>query len=117
MNYLAAWRIFQLATCKIKGKRLEWKTRLFDRGKYFAVRYHKTDVVGIYNDGSYVLNSGGWRSKITLKRMNTYVTGWNIYQAKKTWYVVNFTNQCTYLYHDGIRLGTFAADGVEVHSK
>lgn len=36
----------------------------------FAVRLHNTDVVTIHPDGSYTLNSGGWRTVTTKSRLS-----------------------------------------------
>lgn len=70
---------------------MTWLVRL-DSDK-IAIRYHKTDVVTICSDGSYILNNGGFKTVTTKKRINQYSPA-NLFQSKFNWYVGNipFTN-------------------------
>jgi len=57
-----------------------------------ALRYHTTNVVELLNDGSVRLNSGGWRTNTTKKRVNKALDAWGfsdhgIYQHDFEWYV------------------------------
>lgn len=51
----------------------------------YAVRLHDTDVVTLHPDGSYTLNSGGWRTVTTKDRINRYAPG-VISSDRGTWY-------------------------------
>ena len=55
-----------------------------------AVRYHDTNVVA-FNDDFIILNTGGYRTPTTKRRMNQaslqYNLGFSVYQADFTWYV------------------------------
>lgn len=43
-----------------------------DNGPAIAIRLHTTDVVTLRPDGTYELNSGGWRTPTTRDRINNY---------------------------------------------
>lgn len=51
----------------------------------YAVRLHQTDVVTLHPDGSYALDSGGWRSVTTKDRINRYAPG-SVASDKGSWY-------------------------------
>lgn len=51
-----------------------------------AVRYHSTDVVRAISNGQCILNTGGWYTVTTKRRMND-ITGLNIFQRKFKWFV------------------------------
>jgi hypothetical protein len=51
-----------------------------------AIELHGTNVVVIYPDNSVMLNSGGWRTHTTKKRINQY-SPVKIYQEKYQWYL------------------------------
>ena len=56
-------------------------------GGGIAVRYHATDVVTV-RDGVVTLNSGGWRTATTKKRVNAYLPdGWSLYQHRHEWFL------------------------------
>lgn len=38
----------------------------------YAVRYHCTDIITIHDDGTYSLNTAGWNTATTLRRINDY---------------------------------------------
>lgn len=52
-----------------------------------AVRLYQTDVLTVYQNGSVLLRSGGWRTRATLKAINHYLAVGQVYQSKKRWYV------------------------------
>lgn len=49
-------------------------------------RLHRTDIVVIEPDGTYTLNSGGWRTITTKDRINTF-SPVNIFQRKGEWFI------------------------------
>lgn len=51
----------------------------------FAVRLHNTEVVTIYPDGSYRLDSGGYRTVTTKDRINRYGPV-RVYAERGVWY-------------------------------
>lgn len=55
-----------------------------------SVVYHRTEVVKT-TPKSIILNSGGWKTATTKKRMNQasnqFGLGYNVYQKKGKWYV------------------------------
>lgn len=70
-----------------------------------ALRLHATDVVLFHRDGSYTLNSGGWRTYTTKARINEFGPG-NLYQTRGVWYLGAGGNR--YVFEDGIKV---SADG------
>ena len=54
------------------------------------VRYHNTDVV-TFNKNEITLDTGGWKTVTTKKRMNQvseqYDLGYHVYQKHGEWYV------------------------------
>lgn len=55
-------------------------------GNPLVVTYHATDVVIIRADGGRQLNSGGYSTRTTLRRINKYAD-LEIYQKGGAWYV------------------------------
>lgn len=76
---------------------------------HYAVRLHATDVVILHPDGSYTLDSGGWRTVTTKDRINHYAPG-TVSSDKGSWYYYpeygNWTRR--YPFADGM---TVHADG------
>lgn len=63
----------------------EWATGV-DR-----IRYHNTDVLTLFDDGTVMLDSGGFRTVTTKERMNTYLpNGFGVWQDKGIWYVSQY---------------------------
>ena len=57
------------------------------------VRYHKTIVVKRKTDGNVILNTGGYKTTTTKRRMNQaselYDLDFTVYQRNHEWYVEN----------------------------
>jgi hypothetical protein len=70
-----------------RGYLLAANTRLQKRGNAFAVKYHNTDVVMIRPDGTFRLDSGGWRTSTTKNRMNDILPNCIVSQNRHTWHV------------------------------
>lgn len=90
-----------------KGKAAGVKTRLFtEPDGSFRVRYHATDVIS-WNAATdkYTLNSGGWHTMTTAKRMNEYLPSYRGYVCRRNW-ELKFVD-ADGVYHDLI-------DGMEV---
>lgn len=62
-----------------------------------AVRLHDTNVVTVYRDGTFMLDSGGWRTVTTKDRINGYSPA-SVGSRSGVWYVGGV------LYHDGIKI-------------
>ena len=63
-----------------------------------AVKLYAVCVVYIRDDGTYVLNSGGWQTHTTKQCINEYTHAW-IYQKKYVWYLGDGTP-----FYNGIRI-------------
>ena len=92
---------FEQAKCMMsRGKcKLAHETYLIsvDEDTY-GVRYHNTIVVKIHKDGSYTLNSGGYDTQTTYRRMREYSPARFARQKRGELYV-NGT-----LFFDGVRI-------------
>ena len=81
---------FQTATATIKNR----ETKKVGNNTYLVrispetigVRLHNTIVVEIHADGSYTLNSGGWRTVTTKARMNEFCPV-KVGQKRYDWFV------------------------------
>ena len=58
------------------------------------IQYHNTVVAKRTPTGDVVLNSGGWRTPTTKKRINAalfeWACGWRVYQTNFQWYLHNW---------------------------
>lgn len=88
MTHKEATQKFGRCRNKTKGYLLSKNTRLQQRGRAFAIRYHDTDVVMIRPDGTYRLNSGGWNTAMTKKRINQF-SPCNLSQTNGMWCMGN----------------------------
>ncbi len=70
--------------------------------KSFAIILHQTDVVRIYQDGTYELRSGGWNTLTTKKVINMF-SPVKIYQKDFVWYLQD-TNKVEF--YNGIIVGS-----------
>ncbi len=51
-----------------------------------CVRFHATDIVAYYRDGMVMLDSGGYRTVTTKRRINRCLpVGYSLYQERKVW--------------------------------
>jgi hypothetical protein len=78
LTYTKAATIFATARDPRAGKPLPgtatrlWPGADFDGTPAYIVQYHRTDVVTIRRDGLYRLDSGGWRTRTTMARIEEY---------------------------------------------
>lgn len=86
MTYKEAQETLAKARNPENGTTLGNNTRLYKRGKSFAIRLHNTDVVTIHADGTYTLSSGGWQTRTTKDRINLYTLAM-VRSIKGIWYV------------------------------
>ena len=93
----------------LKSKLVRRNTRLTEYvdGRR-TLRLHATDIITWKPDGVIILNSGGYRTHTTKKRLNEFL-GWytpegkiHIYQKNFKWYVVN--GETTIDFVDGMEL-------------
>lgn len=67
------------------------KTSVSRKDGVLTVRYHNTDVVTVFENGTIKLNTGGWRTSTTKNRMNQasnqYDLGFQVYQRDFAWFV------------------------------
>lgn len=72
------------------------------------IRYHRTDVVEMFPDGSVSLNSGGYHTSTTKNRMNEYLPhGYYVRQENYEWYFGRRGK-------DGIRVEVPFYDGISI---
>ncbi len=92
MTYAQAEAMFAKARDIERGKKLENNTYLIKRRigiskqHCYAVRLHATDVVTIYPNGRYKLDTGGWRTVTTKDRINKFNPA-SVYSIKGMWYI------------------------------
>jgi len=103
MNYLEAKETFQRARNKDKGYSLENNTRLVKTNKGYGIKLHNTIVVDILPNGNYVLNTGGWFTRTTKDRINSYAPV-SLYTHKRIWYLgtSNYNPKSDTAFCDGI---------------
>lgn len=87
--------LFKRCRNKERGYKFANNTRIQKRGRAYAIRLHKTDVAIIRPDGTYRLNSNGWRTVITRDRINR-VAPCCVEQTKGIWHIGKT------LYEDGM---------------
>lgn len=107
---------FQTATKKLIDKRGRVRsTKKLGNNTYLVridaesigVQLHNTVVVTIHKDGTYTLNSGGWRTVTTKNRINEYCPV-RVNQRKYEWYVGDEDIP----FKDGIRVAVKSGLGV-----
>lgn len=91
----------------INSKRIANNTVRYERANGDTVyRLHNTDIVIKHTDGTFTLNSGGWKTPTTKDRLNTYAPC-NIRSVKGMWLIGDV------VFFDGIKVG---ADGRPVNA-
>lgn len=76
----------------------------------YAVRYYNTDIVTFYPDNTVTLNTNGWHTTWTKRRLNELLNRYHvyIYQRDYTWYLQlghnNNEETTTVEYEDGMTL-------------
>jgi hypothetical protein len=104
LTYREAADLLATARNADAGKPLANNTRLFKRGDDYVIRLHSTDIVLIHADGTYTLDSGGWRTLTTKSRMNDYTPA-TIAQERGIWYVRNGSwDDPAAMYEDGMKV-------------
>jgi hypothetical protein len=89
MTYEEAKVLFQRARNKERGYVLPGRlgqTRLVQTEHGYGVKYVATVVVEIREDGTYRLDTGGWRTVTTKERINYYAPV-RMYQRNHVWYL------------------------------
>lgn len=89
LTFAKAESLFATARDSSSGKPIATATRLvkIDNDSY-GIRYHATVVVTISRNGSYKLNSGGYRTKTTKLRINDWSPA-TVYQKDCKWYLAD----------------------------
>ena len=77
-----------------------------DADRYTCVKYHKTPVVR-FNPFEIILDSGGWMTVTTKRRMNQasreFNLGYNVFAVRSEWYI-NFKDKSRIEFFDGVTL-------------
>lgn len=83
------------------------KTAIYKNPRGIAIVYHETAIVE-FNDNRIKLNSGGWRTVTTKRKMNQtanqFGLGYEVKQKGGNWFVTLPTGE-TVPFHDGISFG------------
>jgi len=105
-SYIAAWSYLGKKYDRPYPKGSPRSTRIKrssqNYGADVTIRYHYTDVV-VYTPDHMVLNTGGWETVTTKRRMNDAISGY-IYQKNWIWYVVDRQTGEHIRFFDGIRI-------------
>lgn len=67
-------------------KKIGNNTHLVRRGNKISIRLHKTFVLTLCENGTYVITSGGFRTRTTKDRINKY-SPIKVYQKDFEWFV------------------------------
>jgi hypothetical protein len=84
---------------KIPGLRSTILRRDVVRPLRISLYYHDTAVIQWYRDGRIILDSGGYRTITTKRRLNQFANV-NIYQRSFTWYMADGSE-----FHDLVNIG------------
>ena len=81
-------------------------TKVYHEGVGVRVRYHETDVV-VTSPEKIILNTGGWFTATTKKRMNQasqqWGLGFSVYQVASKWYV-SYEGRCYDFFNNVLEL-------------
>lgn len=76
---------------------------------FIGIRYQNTTVVRAHQDGTFTLNTGGWRTSTTKARINDFSPA-RVYQKKGVWYLryalAEGDSGTSVRFYDGIRVDT-----------
>lgn len=92
---------------KLKGN--TWLVR-WDEDRIDVV-FHGTAIIKAFSDGSFILDSGGWRTITTKERINAYAPVY-IYQKKYVWYLSHQHKDIEFV--DGMKLQWLDNGGFEI---
>jgi len=67
-----------------------------------AVRLYDTDIITFYQDGSIKLNTGGWWTNYTKKRMISFLDNYNIKGGSCEWIIYRTDENIGYRFYNGI---------------
>jgi len=67
-----------------------------------AIRFHETDIVTIYPDGSFKLDSNGWRTRVTQARLNDFMPQGTVFNFKGRWFLMCGGPDDPYVFEDGM---------------
>lgn len=91
MRTMTTLRSYADAIAFLKGKeqrKIGHKCYLVLRGNdAVAVRYHNTDIVTYYPNGSININNGGYRTVTTKRNINRY-SPFSVFQKDFDWFIV-----------------------------
>lgn len=107
MLYIEAMDIASKARDKVKGKPVAGHSRIVKDGDNVALVLHTTAILTWHRDGKMTLNTGGWYSATTKRRLNEFLPqGWNIKSRKGKW-TLFMKGQRVAPFVDGIIIDTY----------
>jgi hypothetical protein len=87
---------------KRDSKKLANNTYLYRSDNVFRVKLHNTDVITIHDDNTQTLQSGGYLTKTTKDRLNSFSFA-SIFQKRGLW----FFNNSEAAFYDGVKVNMF----------
>lgn len=79
-----------------------------------AIRLHATRILTFHSDGSFTVNSGGYRTVTTKQRLNALLpAGYRVYSLRYVWHIS--TPEGTFPFCDGDRYGAPQHDRINGH--
>jgi hypothetical protein len=88
---------------KRESKKLANNTYLYRKDNVFCVKLHNTDVVTIYDDDRQSINSGGYLTKTTKDRINTFSFA-SVFQERGLWFLRQNNEKIPFF--DGIEINS-----------
>jgi len=68
------------------------------------VRLHSTAILAFFPDGMIRVNTGGYPTVATKRRMNQYLNDWQVFQKNFEWFVINHNTQRVFAFVNGMFL-------------
>ncbi len=89
-------------TSKSRAVKIANNTYKITTDEGYIIRLHDTDILTFKGD-TITLNSGGYQTVTTARRMNEYLPGgWRVFQKAWTWYIEDAKNKVIVPFKDGI---------------
>ncbi len=88
-QYMTKAQIFEGLENYSKLTQLSWNTwQYHNSNNERVIRYTRTDIVKIKPNGDIILNSGGWQTVTTKRKINQLLpSGFYLYQSKFQWFI------------------------------
>jgi hypothetical protein len=88
---------------KRETKKLANNTYLRKEDDVFLVKLHNTDIIKVFNDNTFELNTGGWQTVTTKARLKEFTPA-RISQERGIWYLYSVGYSDRIPFYDGIKI-------------